>query len=308
MARSYGAIKVSIWQDEDWRRLSKEAQRAYLVLISQPQMNNCGVLPFTPGRWARYAADENEAAFRVALGELEQARYVVTDEPAAELLIRTFIRHDAIEKQPNLVTAARREYEAVESKAIRDELLTAYPNLFDKTFQEGVPEGVPTNGVAEGVEEGVPTRGGRAAPHPSLNPHQNPPPSEEGVRNPTNARDDDLLTALIDTFNPTTTQRARWIHAATTNRTLFDRQTRAALENGRNPTALLDDLIQRNVDPAGSTSAHTTTYDLADPTPEEIEAARAWAANHGYVMPEAEAELRATAAARQTADDDDIPF
>jgi hypothetical protein len=183
MARSHGIVKVTIWDPaSDFRRLTRDAQRTYLLLLSQPQINNCGVLPYTPERWVRMAADDNSRAQKRALRELSEHNFVVIDERTGELLVRTFVRHDRIESQPNLVKAAQREFREIESVGIRALLYEMHPWLSPgspdpsqmtiEPLREGVREGVP-EGVREPLAEGVGepprvrARAPRAAPAPS---------------------------------------------------------------------------------------------------------------------------------------------
>lgn len=185
MARSHGRVKVEIWRDRDWRALSLPAQWTYMMLISQPTINNCGVIPFVPRRWMSYTATDDDIG--AALDELVTAAYIVVDDDTQEVLVRTFIHHDRIERQPNLVKAARTEYDRIESDRLRHVLADQYPHLFDARGQKGLfpteiddlpeplPEGDPKD-LPEGVGDRVrvPARSrARTAPAPSPTPEGN---------------------------------------------------------------------------------------------------------------------------------------
>jgi hypothetical protein len=132
VARSYGAVKVSVWEvTSEFRQLSPAAQWGYMMLISQPQLNNLGVLPYAPEKWHRFAAGMTLDELRRILQELADNRYVVIDETTDELLVRTFIKHDKVWAQPKLITNARRVIREVESEVIRDTLVTRHPWLVD---------------------------------------------------------------------------------------------------------------------------------------------------------------------------------
>lgn len=132
MARSYGAVKVSVWEvTSDFRRLELAAQWGYMMLISQPQLNNLGVLPYAPEKWHRFAADINRDALHGIIDQLVEHHYVVVDTETDELLVRTFIKHDKVWAQPKLVTNARRLIREVESQLIRDTLTARHPWLID---------------------------------------------------------------------------------------------------------------------------------------------------------------------------------
>ena len=50
MARSEARVLVSIWSDPDWLALTSTAQRAYLLLLSQPKLSLAGCLDWMPQR------------------------------------------------------------------------------------------------------------------------------------------------------------------------------------------------------------------------------------------------------------------
>jgi hypothetical protein len=173
VARSLGIVKTSIWGDEDFRALRRDEQRAYVLLISQPQINNCGVLPYTLRKWARLALDDDPQILGEALEVLHGTRFIVVDADSDELLVRTFIKHDKIETQPRLLEAAVREFKEIESALIRQTLRESYPQIFaslrePRPLGQGVLEGVP-QGVNGGVGQGdnVRARADADAPSPS---------------------------------------------------------------------------------------------------------------------------------------------
>jgi hypothetical protein len=137
MPRSHGVIKVTVWEvGSDFRQLPLDGQWAYEMLISQPQINNLGLLPYNPEKWWRFADDLTAVRLHQALTVLEQAAMTVTDPDTGELLVRTFIKHDRIWKQPKLVTNARKLIREVESERIRAYLLDRHPWLTDETWKQ----------------------------------------------------------------------------------------------------------------------------------------------------------------------------
>lgn len=139
MARSYGVLKISVWEPQsDFRTLTLHAQWAYAMLISQPQISNLGVLPHTPEKWRRFARGLTATELQEALDELEQARYTIVDEDTGELLVRTFIKHDAVWKVPKLVTNARKLIREVESEGIRGYLIERHPWLVQEWAKEQI--------------------------------------------------------------------------------------------------------------------------------------------------------------------------
>ena len=122
MARSYGRIFATIWNDEDFRPLSVTAKLMYGFLISQTDLEHSGIIPLRPPRWARNLGLSVEDVI-AALKELDQARFTVTDEDWGELLVRSLIRRDDIWKQPNVFKSAAASAKACESATIKAALL-----------------------------------------------------------------------------------------------------------------------------------------------------------------------------------------
>lgn len=118
MARSYGRLFAAIWDDEDFRPLSAGAKLMYGFLISQTDLEHSGIISLRPARWARDLGEPTEDVL-AWLKELDEHRYVVTDEEAVELLVRSLIRNDDIWKQPNVFKAAAASARASKSPRIK---------------------------------------------------------------------------------------------------------------------------------------------------------------------------------------------
>lgn len=136
MARDHARLLVSIWEDADWTSLDTASQTVYSALISSPDLSWCGIAPLLPQRIARGARDLTERKVRVAFTELTKRRFLVIDEETAEILVRSYVRHDGILKQPNVTKALVRALDRVHSDALAEavkvelaRLLTAEPTL-----------------------------------------------------------------------------------------------------------------------------------------------------------------------------------
>lgn len=123
MARNHARVAVSIWQDEDFLRLDPGPQRLYLFLLSQPNLSHLGVLPLTIRRWSKSSAGYNAGCLSTDLEGLVDAGFVVVDESAEELLIRSLVRNDGVYKQPNVMRSAIASAPAVQSVTIKRALL-----------------------------------------------------------------------------------------------------------------------------------------------------------------------------------------
>lgn len=125
--RQYAQLLKRIWSDPDWKRLTRDGQWMYELLISQSTINYAGVLPLTVRRWSNLAADATEVIVQAALGELSTARFIVVDWETEEVLVRSFIRNDELWKQPKMLATAIRHADDTSSLVLRwalhDELL-----------------------------------------------------------------------------------------------------------------------------------------------------------------------------------------
>jgi len=118
MARSYGRIFASIWNDGEFRPMSVTAKLIYGFLISQADLEHSGIIPLRPPRWARDMAVPVEDVI-AGIKELDGGRFTVTDEEAGELLVRSLIRRDDVWKQPNVFKSAAASAKASKSARIK---------------------------------------------------------------------------------------------------------------------------------------------------------------------------------------------
>lgn len=191
MARDHARIYHRIWADADFRALNEAAQRAYMLVLTQPDLNYCGVTTLSLHRWACLAADSSHRRIRKALAELETARYIATDATTEELLVRSFVRNDGLLSSPNICINVTRTYPSMLSPRLRLLFLIELHRLNAEEQEPGwekgwahlapllsepVPEGLP-EGFLEGLPEPLPkglrltharrvTRGSCPAPDP----------------------------------------------------------------------------------------------------------------------------------------------
>lgn len=217
MARSHGRIDFRIWADKDFRALSERAQRMYMMLFGQKDVNNAGVLPLMESRWAKYCESMSVDDVRAGLDELEDARFVFVDDDTEELLIRSFIRGDGVVKQPNVFKNALKCAELVDSQRLRRVLAEELRGLrrrdagevadrLDPNPSETLPDDVPNpsetlreplnpsrrvrepRGVGEGEGESSCSAdgdlGGRARAHTHTRAREQVPPSPHCPKHP----------------------------------------------------------------------------------------------------------------------------
>lgn len=105
MPRTHIRLLTSIWDDPDWRALTTIQQQTYLAVLSSEDLSWCGVAPLLPQRLVKFASDLTERKVRLAIAALADARFFVVDDTTAEVLVRSYVRHDGIMKQPNVTKA-----------------------------------------------------------------------------------------------------------------------------------------------------------------------------------------------------------
>ena len=170
MARSEARVLVEIWDDDDFLDLSPLAQRMFLFLISQRDLEHSGVIALRERRWVKKSRGLSMANIAASLEELGQARFVTIDEESGELLVRSFIRRDKVFKQPNVMRAAAERAGAIESRKIREELLVELDRVIaTESMTENalaVVEGMRAE-LAKASGKGSPKGSGKGSANPS---------------------------------------------------------------------------------------------------------------------------------------------
>jgi hypothetical protein len=119
MAREFARIHTAIWNDDDFRALSWRAQHLYFVLDTDPELSYAGVTDWRPGRIAARAADWSIGDLYFAAQELAYAYFIVIDQDTEEVLVRSFLRHDGLLKQPRMAVSVTKSFGSIGSNKIR---------------------------------------------------------------------------------------------------------------------------------------------------------------------------------------------
>lgn len=119
MARTHIRLLTSIQEDPDWCALTTVQQQIYLAILLSDDMSWCGVAPLLPQRLIGFASDLTERKVKLAIAALASKRFVVVDDKTAEVLVRSYVRHDGILKQPNVTKAMVAAIGKVHSPALR---------------------------------------------------------------------------------------------------------------------------------------------------------------------------------------------
>ncbi|MGW6376268.1 hypothetical protein ACWFRB_09415 [Rhodococcus sp. NPDC055112] len=119
MPREYGKAWFSMFTDDHFTTQPNVDKFLYMTLLGQPSLNYAGVTPINLKRW-RKAIREGDAMpteleAKAALVRLERNDYVFTDDDTGEVLIRSFMRRDEVDKQPNVLVSGLRAAAQLES-------------------------------------------------------------------------------------------------------------------------------------------------------------------------------------------------
>lgn len=119
MARDRANINTNLWADSDWRDLDDAEQRLYMLLMTHPSLSYAGVADWRPGRLAAMSRNGSRQTVELAAKGLQAQRFVFIDEDTEEILIRSFLRHDGLLKQPKLAVSMANAFGAVASREIQ---------------------------------------------------------------------------------------------------------------------------------------------------------------------------------------------
>jgi hypothetical protein len=118
MAREKASINLDIWGDASFRDLTDPAQSLWFKLMSY-KLDYCGVGNFHPGRLAAMSREQTPDQIVIAAQELSDKYWVVFDQTTDEFMVRGYLRHDGVLRQPRLAVSAALAYAAIASNKIR---------------------------------------------------------------------------------------------------------------------------------------------------------------------------------------------
>lgn len=119
MAREHANIRLDMWGDADWRALSMPAQWLYELLLTHPQTSRAGVSDWRPKRLAAMAQGITHLDVERMGAELASRFFVVIDEDTEEVLIRSYVKHDGVMKQPNMAVTMAKDWTGIASERLR---------------------------------------------------------------------------------------------------------------------------------------------------------------------------------------------
>lgn len=132
MARDRANINTGIWSDDEFIDITQSEQWLYFLLMTDPKLSYAGVTDWRPGRLAQRSKDTTRQGIEDAGNRLQAGHYILIDEDTEEVLVRSFMRHDGLLKQPRLGVSMFNAYGAVYSKKIRKVIIHELKKLRDE--------------------------------------------------------------------------------------------------------------------------------------------------------------------------------
>lgn len=130
--REFARIGTDMPDEPSVRALTHDEQWLYdHALYLRAEMSRCGVVPYRPAVWAELSTTTTESKCRRWLKGLQKHRMVVVDEKYSEVLLRTYVRHDGLLGQPNVVANMVADFTLIHSPLIRAAFLTEMRRIWD---------------------------------------------------------------------------------------------------------------------------------------------------------------------------------
>ncbi|QWY84747.1 hypothetical protein SEA_YUNGMONEY_61 [Gordonia phage YungMoney] len=215
--RQYAKVWFRLMRDRDFTTMPQFDKMLYLAILASDSLNAAGVTPLYYRRWALACADDGttptDRDVKAGLTRLERKAYVYTDEYTGELLVRTFIRGDQVDKQPNVLKSALRAITAIQSDKLSAVLLGEFdrgitiPQIKAKTAEATRRMQDQMDALAtEAIEHLKATSEGITEPYPEPFPEEFP----EGLPEPfAKALREDFPEPLPEGLTPETRQTRR---------------------------------------------------------------------------------------------------
>ena len=132
MAREIANVQTSLWGNPEWKGLQVVEQWLYLHLMSHPTLSYAGVADWLPKRVAAASSGLTVDQVEQAGRGLQSARFVFVDESTDEVLVRSFLRHDGLLKQPRLSVSMVNAFSGIASLNIQKIVVHELQKLADE--------------------------------------------------------------------------------------------------------------------------------------------------------------------------------
>jgi hypothetical protein len=130
--RDRANIQTAIWASQDWRKLGPIEQWLYELLLTHPSLSYAGVTNWIPKRLAFMAAGIDQDAINTAGANLQAARFIFVDPDTDEVVLRSFLRHDGLLKNPKVAVSMANDFAAIASTGIQKVIVHELRRLFSE--------------------------------------------------------------------------------------------------------------------------------------------------------------------------------
>lgn len=118
MPRTFANVRTDMWANTDFRAVSPTGKLLYAYLMSCPSLTYAGVADWRPARIAPVLGITRDELEQAAV-DLTMGAYIWVDQETEEVLIRSFVRHDGLLRQPRLPVSMANDFAAIASGIIR---------------------------------------------------------------------------------------------------------------------------------------------------------------------------------------------
>ena len=132
MAREHANIRNDIWNDDEFRDLSAQAQLLYLQLLTSATLSYAGVADWRPKRLAALSRGRTVDEVEGAAEELIAGLYIVIDDETEEVLLRSFLKHDGLLQKPNVSKAMVTAHGQVYSMTLKGVIVHELKRLVER--------------------------------------------------------------------------------------------------------------------------------------------------------------------------------
>ena len=119
MARDHTRVNLDIWGDDEFLDLPVDAQALYWRMWTSPGRTYCGSHEWRPGKLIQSAGDWTSRRLEAAAAVLSERLFLIIDVGTEECLLRSWIKHDGLWKQPNMAVSMANARSALGSKVLR---------------------------------------------------------------------------------------------------------------------------------------------------------------------------------------------
>jgi len=120
--------------DPDYKALTRDGQWLYGALLLD--VDFVGVAEWKPKKLAKHAVETTAMDVERAAAELRSKLFIVIDDETEEVLVRTFVKHDGLYKQPNMCVAMVKAFRGIGSPTIQGVISHELTRLKEATVAE----------------------------------------------------------------------------------------------------------------------------------------------------------------------------